>query len=268
MASASSHTHRLFSEFGPVVCLLTTTFAPHYLHSAMGAESIVILGDSRVGKTALTVQVSAFCCLRIRPLIRNSGLLAISLKTTSPQLRTQYMKKLLLDSKETLSLYVLDTGGDPDYRRLRPQWIRAGRAFIIVFSAASRESFASVPLFAEMIRQHHRAACPLALVATKSDLPIKVSMEEGQACAAQLQARYFHLSVKNRTEVGQPFEYLARCLARPESPASQPSVANPNSGQTFATRTGAWTWAWAWAAQHQRIFTWTKSTFGSCIRAR
>ena len=76
-------------------------------------------------------------------------------------------------------LEVLDTGGDPKYYNLQVNSCLTGSAFIIVYSATSRDSFNSVEQFAAEIRRHHPTGCPLALVATQSDLLIKVSVEEG-----------------------------------------------------------------------------------------
>ena len=224
---------------------------------------IVVLGDSEVGKTALVLQVSAAAAQGLpsnsEQCFRNGFI-----EDYEPTFEDSYQKKLLLDSGKLVWLEVVDTGGHLNYATCRPQWIQNGHAFIIVFSANSRKSFTSVSPLAQTIKKLHPAGCPLALVATKRDLPGSVSVEEGEACAARLQAEYFHLSVKDGEEVEQPFKYLAHCLEGKQNLVSRTPAAK--SSQTFATETGIW--AWLWMGQHQRISKWTKSTFGSCIGAR
>jgi GTPase SAR1 family protein len=104
---------------------------------------------------------------------------------------------------------VLDTGGHQEYINFRDQWCQQAQAFIIVFSATSRSSFNAVHQFSKAI-----AKCPtrypLALVATKTDLKPEVPYEEGLQRARDLNAQYFHISVKNCDEAETPFQYLGR----------------------------------------------------------
>jgi GTPase KRas len=173
-----------------------------------------------------------------------------------------YKKKICVDSK-TFSLTVLDTGGDPELESLRGQWCKTGKAFIIVFSATSRDSFNCIPLFEEEIRRHHKPGYPLALVATKADLKEEVSFAEGRNRAEQLGAGYFHLSAKDLRQAREPFVYLARRLASLDANII-PTATNPNPDSSLRPIAGAWTCP----AMRVRIIEWHKLAFGSCIEQR
>ena len=115
---------------------------------------------------------------------------------------------------EVVNIKILDTGGLLDYDCFRPQWCQTGQAFIIAFSATSRRSFNAIQQFTDEIAKWS-TECPLALVATNTDLNPEVSIQEGRQRAKELGAQYFHISVKDYQQAQQPFQYLARQLFHP-----------------------------------------------------
>jgi len=83
-------------------------------------------------------------------------------------------------------LDILDTAGQEEYSALRDQWVREGRAFLLVYSCSSRQSFEEINGFRERIAMvNEDQVMPMVLVGNKCDLDAerKVSTEEGQKLA-------------------------------------------------------------------------------------
>ncbi|ETN44447.1 uncharacterized protein HMPREF1541_10628 [Cyphellophora europaea CBS 101466] len=162
---------------------------------------------------------------------------------------------------EVVWLELLDTGGDASLEHLRTQWCRAGAAFIIVFSCASRDSFNSVRLFGQEIAKHHRPGYPLALVATKTDLRHEVSCQEGQEMAKKLGAEYFQVSGKNTEEAKGPFAYIARHFVGLSTGTTDASKPTSEGSDRLDLTTRRWTWS----AMQRGMIALVESAIGPCI---
>jgi len=104
-----------------------------------------------------------------------------------PTIEDCYRKNCLVDGKAA-HLDILDTAGQEEYSALRDQWVREGRAFLLVYSCTSRQTFEEIPSFRERILMvNEDEVVPMVLVANKCDLESerKVSKEEGQRLAEE-----------------------------------------------------------------------------------
>lgn len=102
-----------------------------------------------------------------------------------PTIEDCYRKNCVVDGK-TAFLDILDTAGQEEYNALRDQWVREGRAFLLVYSVIHRPSFDALHIFRERILLvNEDEVVPMVLVANKIDLPElrEVSTEEGKALA-------------------------------------------------------------------------------------
>jgi GTPase KRas protein len=130
---------------------------------------VVVFGSGGVGKSSITLR---FVTDTFSP-------------EYLPTIEDCYRKNCLVDNK-TAFLDILDTAGQEEYSALRDQWVREGRAFLLVYSCTSRQSFDEIPAFRERILLvNEDEVVPMVLVANKTDLDAerKVSREEGQRLA-------------------------------------------------------------------------------------
>jgi len=132
---------------------------------------VVVFGSGGVGKSSIT--------LRFVTDTFNSEYL--------PTIEDCYRKNCVVDSKNAF-LDILDTAGQEEYSALRDQWVREGRAFLLVYSVTSRQTFEEIPAFRERILLvNEDEVVPMVLVANKCDLEgeRKVSYQEGKALAEE-----------------------------------------------------------------------------------
>lgn len=102
-----------------------------------------------------------------------------------PTIEDCYRKTCLVDQK-TAFLDILDTAGQEEYSALRDQWVREGRAFLLVYSVASRQTFDEIPQFRERILLvNEDEVVPMVLVGNKCDLDQErqISTQEGMNLA-------------------------------------------------------------------------------------
>jgi GTPase KRas protein len=132
---------------------------------------VVVFGSGGVGKSSVT--------LRFVTDTFSSEYL--------PTIEDCYRKNCFVDGK-TAFLDILDTAGQEEYSALRDQWVREGKAFLLVYSVTSRQTFEEIPQFRERILiVNEDEVVPMVLVGNKIDLEgeRKVSSEEGRQLAKE-----------------------------------------------------------------------------------
>eukprot|EP00456_Euglypha_rotunda_P022355 TRINITY_DN18892_c0_g1_i4.p1 TRINITY_DN18892_c0_g1~~TRINITY_DN18892_c0_g1_i4.p1 ORF type:complete len:181 (+),score=22.85 TRINITY_DN18892_c0_g1_i4:77-619(+) len=130
---------------------------------------VVVFGSGGVGKSSVTLRF------------------VTDTFTTEylPTIEDCYRKTCLVDNRAAY-LDILDTAGQEEYSALRDQWVREGKAFLLVFSVISRQSFEEIPNFRERILLvNEDTVVPMVLVGNKVDLESerKVTKEEAESLA-------------------------------------------------------------------------------------
>jgi GTPase KRas protein len=132
---------------------------------------VVVFGSGAVGKSSITLRfVTNTFSFEYLPTIEDC-----------------YRRTTSVDNC-TAFLEILDTAGQEEYNALREQWVSEGRAFLLVYSVASKQSFLEVNAFREKILLvNEDEKVPMVLVGNKCDLENKreVSFEEGVALAKE-----------------------------------------------------------------------------------
>ncbi|XP_021518906.1 GTP-binding protein REM 1 [Meriones unguiculatus] len=171
---------------------------------------VVLLGDSGVGKTSLA---SLFAGKQDREL--------------HEQLGDVYERTLSVDGEDA-TVVVMDTREAEKLGESRSQeCLRAGSAYVIVYSIADRSSFESASELRIQLRRAHQADhVPIILVGNKADLARcrEVSVEEGRACAVVFDCKFIETSAALQHNVTELFEGVVRQLRlrRHDSVAPEP----------------------------------------------
>ncbi|KAJ7210629.1 ras protein [Mycena haematopus] len=154
----------------------------------MDQWSITILGDPRVGKSALAIQI------------------------WDPTMEGPYRKQLIVDNRPCF----VDVDDAPGQEEHATSWINwEGHGFILMYSITSRRSFDRLESFLQVVKRVKGDEPIVVLVGNKCDRPDnerEVSKEEGAARARQLGCQFFETSAKTAQNVERVFLSLIRAL--------------------------------------------------------
>ncbi|KNC76298.1 hypothetical protein SARC_11191 [Sphaeroforma arctica JP610] len=158
--------------------------------------NIVVMGSGGVGKSALTIQF-----------VRS-----VFVDEYDPTIEDSYRKTITVNGKPKI-LDVLDTAGQEEYNTLRPQYIRSGDGFLIVYSITDKQSFFDAKKLQSEILNTKDAdpgTIPIYLVGNKKDLEDMraVPTAEGQAFATESTIGFLEASAKTAEGVTEMFTEL------------------------------------------------------------
>ena len=168
--------------------------------TCMTEHKIVVVGHDAVGKSACVVQL----------------ILSHFIEEYEYTIEDSYRRQVTIDD-ETCLLDILDTAGLEVYSAMRPQYMRSGQGFLLVYSITSRKSFDMVSSFREQIlREKNSDTVPIVLVGNKQDefTQRQVSTEEGRELAQLFGCPFLESSAKTRLNVHESFYELVREIRR------------------------------------------------------
>ncbi|KAK8866328.1 hypothetical protein M9Y10_009289 [Tritrichomonas musculus] len=159
------------------------------------SHKVVILGDSRVGKTS----------------ILSRQMLGYQPPTQNPTIGCHCSEiHVTVDDKAT-TLQVWDTAGQEMYRALVPVYLRGAQAAILVYDITDRESFKSINHWYEILVDVVSTGTPIFLVGNKIDLE-KDAVVDDQSARAFAQSHNSQL-FKVSAMTGQGLDGLFQAIA-------------------------------------------------------
>ncbi|CAF0892448.1 unnamed protein product [Didymodactylos carnosus] len=159
---------------------------------------IVVVGESGVGKTALTQRfVQKPFCTDFLPTI------GIDFQS----------RTINLDDKQ-LKLVFWDTAGQENFRSLVNNYFRGATGVLICFAITNYESFKNLSYWLEQVHQYCSLEIVILIVGTKLDLESErcVSQEEAELYAQSKNLQYIELSSKSDDHVQHCIETLCKCI--------------------------------------------------------
>lgn len=171
-------------------------------------QTVLVLGDSTVGKTAL---IKCLCTGGVERGAQYE-------MTTAPQLHTKVFKSVL--ENVDVEQYLIDTPGQAVFTTGgfgQSTWSTAS-CVMVVYDVTVTDSFtSSAKWLRQLLDAREGKPLPGVLVANKVDLESDdrrvVSEEEGKETAAGFHLEYFETSALQASGVDAPFEALASGLA-------------------------------------------------------
>jgi small GTP-binding protein len=154
--------------------------------------NIAVIGDSAVGKSALTTQY-----------IQN-----IFTGEYDPAAVAQYTKRLLIDG-ETVTIDIVDISAHEE-NQAREQYLQNVDGCVLVFSLDSLSSFNEIgPTIEQVYQVKETTEVPMVLVGNKSDLCSKQIMKEDiTQMMDKYSLIYIETSAKSRIHVDECFRAL------------------------------------------------------------
>jgi len=159
-----------------------------------------------------------------------------------PTIEDCYRKNCLVDGR-TAFLDILDTAGQEEYSALRDQWVREGKAFLLVYSVTSRKSFEDVASFRERILMvNEDEVVPMILVGNKCDLvkERQVSTAEGQALAKQYGIPFIECSALQNLNCTEAFFGAVREIFRMEDKKGKKGTKGDKGGKQNKQKGRPW----------------------------
>jgi GTPase KRas protein len=203
----------------------------------MDSWKITLLGSTKVGKTALTLQF----ILNYFP----------GPEAYAPNIDQAYRKQMVIDDMLCFVEVIDDDVGDEvagqvdeeeeGYAPLREQLIRDGDGCILIYSVASRLSFERIEISYQLMNRVNRASCGgqhppvFLLVGNKSDIDCdigttdlerEISYEEGAQLAERFGCDFMETSAKTGQNVEDMFIHMVRALRHRRDETSDPVPAN------------------------------------------
>jgi small GTP-binding protein len=186
----------------------------------METYKLVVLGAGGVGKSALTIQ-----------LVQGRFVVAYD-----PTIEDSYKKTIPVDGAD-VSLDILDTAGQDEFKSLRQTYMRTGQGFLLVFALDDVPSFDAIDTLQRDIRETaERDDVPIVVCGNKCDRPDRaVKREDAEQFCRECKLTYFETSSKNNVNVTEAFTELARQMRaqnpdRPTTPA--PVAGTPKEAAT------------------------------------
>jgi small GTP-binding protein len=159
---------------------------------ALIQRKIVLLGESRVGKTSLIARKA-----------HEAG-------ETTPTTGCHCTElPFLVDGKQA-RLEVWDTAGQETYRALVPVYLRGAHCAVILFDVADADSFASLSHWYKMLDDVIEQPIPVFLVANKIDISDEavVNHEEAAKFATEHRSKFAKTSARNGDGVDELFNRI------------------------------------------------------------
>ncbi|ETN40619.1 uncharacterized protein HMPREF1541_04896 [Cyphellophora europaea CBS 101466] len=168
-------------------------------------RKIAILGSRSVGKSSLTVQ---YCEGHF-------------VESYYPTIENTFSHEIV-HRNQTFQTEIVDTAGQDEYSLLNSKHFIGLHGYLLVYSVASPQSFEMITIIRDKILNHLGAeSVPIVIVGNKSDVPEakrKISPEQGQNLARELNCGWVETSARNNTNVGKAFEMMIAEIEKSQEP--------------------------------------------------
>ncbi|KAG8344029.1 putative ADP ribosylation factor family Gtr1 RagA G protein [Trypanosoma vivax] len=158
---------------------------------------IIVIGDSGVGKSSLTVRLSDDVFYK-----DYASTIAIDFRMH----QMSYMDK-------RVRLQIWDTAGQERFQSVATAFYRGANGVLMCFDLTHRASFLHLDQWIERVRQQAIPGIPCLLVGCKSDearSARQVSKEEAQGWASQHGMTYVETSAKEKENVNIAFQHITK----------------------------------------------------------
>jgi Ras-related protein Rab-8A len=188
---------------------------------------VIVIGDSTVGKTQLTLRFV-------------DGTFSTATMTT---IGVDFKSKAVRVRGNEYKLQIWDTAGQEKFRTITQAYYRRARGVAIVFDWSQPDSFHHVTDWLDSLHEEHaKGTIPIVLIGNKEDLEHRVDDEDAQALAKAQGIELFSASAKLGNGIDSAFEKLAELVvdnAANADPLDPPAVAPLKDETLTKTKTKA-----------------------------
>ena len=159
---------------------------------------IVIIGDAGVGKTTTTIQFAQ----------------AKFESEYKPTIGVSIVKNEYLFGEDLVNFQIWDIAGQEFWQPMRRIYYGGTQGALILYDVTRPSSFQNVKKWVEELTEFLPKPIPCVLVANKIDLEDlrKISKEDGEELAAELNMPYIEISAKTSENLEKAFSHLGELL--------------------------------------------------------
>jgi len=157
---------------------------------------VVIVGDSDVGKTSLSIR---YC----------HG----EFESHQPTIGANFLKVRVVVNGAELSLQIWDTAGQERFRSMAPMYYRGAKAAICVFDVTNEESFHRVSSWLRDLKPFADPNCVICLAGNKCDKAEKYDLAMCEELAQSMGATFTKTSALTGEGIAELFDKLSRNIA-------------------------------------------------------
>jgi small GTP-binding protein len=163
---------------------------------------ILIIGESRVGKTCLLLRFTDDIFTE-----HHVSTIGIDFKT-----------KIMTLNNKNIKMQLWDTAGQERFKTLTKNFYKSADGIVLVYDITDESSFKNVRTWMKQIDEFGSNKTCRILVGNKCDKEEsrKVSYEEGQTLAQELNLSFFEASAKENLNVEEVFTSLAKNIMKDE----------------------------------------------------
>jgi Ras-related protein Rab-21 len=177
---------------------------------------IVVLGESRVGKTSIM--------LRYCKNVFDDG----QISTTD----ASNLEKNIKVDDYNVKLFIWDTAGQEEYHALNQVYYRDAVAAILVYDVTDRDSFDKVQTWVEELRLYLPKDTPIAIAGNKYDLPNRqIEIDEVENYAKEINGAHFDTSAKTGKGIEELFTAITKAVLRKNKKQAKEKAAKKNLGK-------------------------------------
>lgn len=157
---------------------------------------LLIIGDSGVGKSSILLRFS-------------DNLFSGTYITT---IGVDFKIRTIEVEGEKVKLQIWDTAGQERFRTITATYYRGTQGVMVVYDVSNLDTFGNVRRWLQEIEQNCDDVVRI-LVGNKCDAPDKkVSTEEGQALASQMDIPFFETSAKDNLNIETVFDEITKLV--------------------------------------------------------
>jgi len=160
---------------------------------------VLVIGDAGVGKSSLL--------LRFVDDVYTDAFIST--------LGVDFKTKTVTYSGEQVKLQIWDTAGQERFRTITSSYYRGAQGIIVAYDISNPKSFSNVARWCREIETFGSKNVKKVLVGNKTDLADrKVTIQEGENMAAQLQLPFIETSTKENVKVEEAFMLLVKEMVK------------------------------------------------------
>uniref|UniRef100_A0A0B7A6X8 SOCS box domain-containing protein n=1 Tax=Arion vulgaris TaxID=1028688 RepID=A0A0B7A6X8_9EUPU len=179
---------------------------------------VVIIGSSKVGKTALLVRYD-------EDTFSDSHICTIGV---------DFRVKTISRNDKIAKIQLWDTAGQERFRNIVSLFYRGAEGIVIVFDVTDADSFNKVPSWLAEATLEDQGDCIKILVGNKIDLPNRViDKKTAQAFADKHGIQYIETSAKTASNVHLVFDLMADAILERKIEFGHPSLATNTMEHSF-----------------------------------
>ena len=166
---------------------------------------LVLLGESAVGKTALSLRFAEEQFNEFQ-----------QFRETQPTIGVAFLTKTVSLDDKKIKFEIWDTAGQERFHSIAPLYYRGAQAAIVVYDITKEDTFERAKTWVKELQQQASSNIVIALAGNKSDLAINrwVQYDEASAFAEENNLLFMETSAKTTENVREIFLAIAKKLPK------------------------------------------------------